>query len=207
MAMADKGGSHMFEYLYSPEYLIGLVIGWFYALAGGIALLFFASLSRNLALKTSRPEINVVSLKNFVYFVVGVVSLFYIASAVGFPILFIGETISWLSLAYVLVVVAEWRLVSWREARDFIFPWFYKWWEKKEIKTGKETDEENFSYFDLVKEGYRIRFGLEKSEAKKPKVPRKELTTAQVWKIQLWFIFGTALFLVLIGFIGKWLGY
>jgi hypothetical protein len=193
----------MFDYLVSSEFLTGLVVGWGYALAGGVVLLFFASLSRNLAEKTSRPEIDVVSLKNFVYFVVGIFSLFYIASAVGYPILFLGEVISWLSLAYVLVAVGEWRLVPWREARDMIFPYFYKWFKeketKKESKFSREENEENLSWWELVKEGYRIRFGLKEPKLKKPKEP---LTLKQIVKIQLWFVLGTVIFVVLIGLSG-----
>jgi hypothetical protein len=189
---------------FNGDYAILLLLNWAGAIATGFVLIY---------LSKRDPGI-----KKFVYFVTGIVSLvsMFRASTAGIQLLPVFLSVAFLRLttAYFLVVVTEWRLVTWKEAWDLIFPWVYKWFEEKENKevrpSGKtEVLLENYdslSFFEKVKLGYRFRFGKEEDGSDKPKTllpKRLDVGYKKAWKIQLWFLLGVIVWFVLWG---HWLG-
>lgn len=168
---------------FNGDYLSSLLINWVGASIVGVILIFVAKGSYT-------------HLKDFVYLATGLTALLVyifpaVTGGVQYLAVFLSVVFLWLTTAYVLVAVTERRWVSWKEARDFIFPYFF-----------------NTAWKEDFKAGFRFRFGLDKPNSQKPKAPRKELTTKEWVKIQLWFVVGTALFWVLIvGFGGKIFGF
>lgn len=193
-----------FPLVFNGDYAVLLLSGWAGAIATGFVLIY---------LSKKDPGI-----KKFVYLVTGIVSLFFMFrdATAGIQLLpvFLSTAFLFLTAAYLLVVVTEWRLVTWREARDFIFPYFFKWSEEKEnkkIRPSEQThvgqeEEDTLSFFEKVKLGHRIRFGKEEGKPGKLKdflLQRVHVSNKTAWKIQLWLLLGFVIWFTLWG---PWLG-
>ncbi|MFA5830621.1 MAG: hypothetical protein WC878_02205 [Candidatus Paceibacterota bacterium] len=129
---------------FSLDFAISLLVIWGFALLMAAMLLALPNFSRYLEKKTGRvgfSDENIIGIKKFVYLAMGVIaiiSMFASATAGLFYIPILLETsIKWLSAAYLLVTVAEWRRISLREFLECIVP-FYAW----EMKKQKERTEQ-----------------------------------------------------------------
>ncbi len=123
---------------FSLDFAISLLVIWGLSFLMAVTLLSLPNFSKYLEKKTGRTGFSneeFLCIKKVVYFAMGIMTIYYMfASATAglfyFPIFF-ETSIKWLSASYLLVAVAEFRKISFKEFLSFIIP-FYSWEMKKQ---------------------------------------------------------------------------